>query len=185
VRKAHQKFIFFVDIYSWTHFREGFAVRSINSIMSNPSQLSGSFDAVTCHTLNNDNNGFRINDLSKVWTQGHNISSRNQIRATRNVGGHQFLLDILDEALEITALPIPSAINWMDPLVLVDLNSVTRTSQQVSDNDANHDTTSVSGADMFPSGSVNAMSMQQRRHCIGLQDNLRMTDEKQPEMDRQ
>lgn len=74
--------------------------------MLDPNKSTGQLHTAACHTPSHSD-GFRTNSLFDAWRQDLQLSNQGHFRGTRNGGDRQLLLDILDEALEITSFPIP------------------------------------------------------------------------------
>ena len=75
--------------------------------MLDPNKSTGHLDTAACNTLLNSD-GFRTNSLFDAWRHELQLSNQGHFRGTRNGGDRQLLLDILDEALEITSFPVTS-----------------------------------------------------------------------------
>ena len=154
--------------------------------MLDPRKATGNLDEAACRTIFHSD-GFRINSLSDAWTQDRQMSSLTHFRATRNVEDHQLLLSILDEALEITALPaFPVSTTNQISATLEHVSQHENFSpvSQESENE-NQVLTSVNILDIASSVSEMATSMRERSHRNGMKVKRRRTGEKLPGMDRQ
>lgn len=153
--------------------------------MLDPSKLSERLDAAACGTLNHSD-GYRSNGLFNVWTLDYHMSNRNQFRVTRTVEDHQLLLNILDEALEITALPIlTTTTSVIDSLEQINQLQNLHTATLQDSDDERQDMTSVTSTDIVSSVSENATSIQERRQYTGMKAKRRRTNEKLPDVERQ